>query len=155
MSGAASKLGVSQPVMSDAIADREATVGVRLLDRSRSGVTPTIYGQALLRRGQVAFDELQQGIREIEHLTDPADTLSSARAGAACRPAVGSPANHERRAGDRSVMLAARPREVDPPPGGPMLAPWHREWQRRLAPPVAHADVVSASIGPGRSGVWR
>ncbi len=72
MSSAASKLGVSQPVVSDAIADLEATVGVRLLDRSRRGVTPTIYGQALLRRGQIAFDELRQGVREIEHLADPA-----------------------------------------------------------------------------------
>ncbi len=72
MSSAAVKLGVSQPVVSDAIADLEATVGVRLLDRSRRGVVPTIYGQALLRRGQVAFDELRQGIREIEHLADPA-----------------------------------------------------------------------------------
>ena len=72
MSGAASTLGVSQPVVSEAVANLEATVGVRLLDRSPRGVEPTLYGQALLRRGQIAFDELRQGIRDIEFLTDPA-----------------------------------------------------------------------------------
>jgi DNA-binding transcriptional LysR family regulator len=72
MSGAAGKLGVSQPVVSAAIADLEATVGVRLLDRSPRGVEPTLYGHALLRRGQIAFDELRQGIRDIEFLADPA-----------------------------------------------------------------------------------
>ena len=72
MAKAAVALGVSQPVVSDAIADLEATVGVRLLDRSRRGVPPTLYGLALLRRSQAAFDELKQGISDIEQLADPA-----------------------------------------------------------------------------------
>ena len=72
MSGAAGMLGVSQPVVSEAVANLEAAVGVRLLDRSPRGVEPTLYGQALLRRGEIAFDELRQGIRDIEFLTDPA-----------------------------------------------------------------------------------
>jgi DNA-binding transcriptional LysR family regulator len=79
MSGAASKLGVSQPVVSEAIADLEATVGVRLLDRGPRGVEPTLYGQALLKRGQIAFDELRQGIRDIEFLADP--TVGEVRIG--------------------------------------------------------------------------
>jgi DNA-binding transcriptional LysR family regulator len=70
MAKAAAELGVSQPTISEAILDLEHAVGVRLLDRSRRGVEPNIYGQALLRRVIAAFDELTQGIHEIDHLTD-------------------------------------------------------------------------------------
>jgi DNA-binding transcriptional LysR family regulator len=49
----------------------EHAFGVRLFDRSPQGVEPTIYGRALLKRGIAAFDELKQGIRDIEFLADP------------------------------------------------------------------------------------
>ena len=68
----ASELGVSQPVVSQAIADLEAAIGVRLLDRSSRGIEPTVYGRALLKHSQAAFDDLRQGIREIESIADPA-----------------------------------------------------------------------------------
>lgn len=71
MGKAASHLGVSQPVVSEAIAGLESTLRVKLLDRSPRGIEPTIYAKALLKRGQAVFDELQQGIRDIEFLTDP------------------------------------------------------------------------------------
>ena len=71
MAKAAQHLAVSQPVVSAAIADLEHSVGVRLLDRSRRGVEPTIYGRALLKHGAVAFDALKQGVQEIEFLADP------------------------------------------------------------------------------------
>jgi DNA-binding transcriptional LysR family regulator len=71
MARAAEQLGVSQPAISKIIADLEHMLGVRLLDRSRRGVEPTIYGNALLKRGMIAFDELKQGIRDIEYLADP------------------------------------------------------------------------------------
>jgi DNA-binding transcriptional LysR family regulator len=71
MTKAAGQLAISVPVVSKAIADLEHTVGVPLLDRSSQGVEPTPYGQALLRRGLVAFDELRQGVRDIEFLMDP------------------------------------------------------------------------------------
>ena len=71
MASAAKHLAVSQPVVSKAIADLEHTLGVRLLDRSRQGIQPTPYGRALLSRGLAAFDELRQGVKEIEFLTDP------------------------------------------------------------------------------------
>jgi DNA-binding transcriptional LysR family regulator len=71
MAKAAERLAISQPVVSKAIADLEHTLGVRLLDRSRQGVEPTPYGRALLSRGLAAFDELRQGVKEIEFLTDP------------------------------------------------------------------------------------
>lgn len=72
MGKAAQQLRVSQPAISKVIADLEHLIGVRLLDRSRKGVEPTIYGQVLLRHGLVAFDELKQSIRNIEFLADPA-----------------------------------------------------------------------------------
>jgi DNA-binding transcriptional LysR family regulator len=71
MAKAAKELGVSQPAVSEVIADLEHALGVRLLDRVPHGVEPTAYGSALLRRSIAAFDELRQGIRDIEFLSDP------------------------------------------------------------------------------------
>jgi DNA-binding transcriptional LysR family regulator len=71
MAKAAAQLGVSQPSVSEVIADLEHALGVRLLDRSPRGIEPTIYANALLKRSRVAFDELKQGIRDIEFLSDP------------------------------------------------------------------------------------
>src|SRR5215510_16377577 len=71
MAKAAEHLAVSQPAVSDAIANLEAALAVRLLDRSPQGVKPTIYADALLKRGDVIFDELRQGIRDIEFLANP------------------------------------------------------------------------------------
>ena len=78
---AATELGVTQPAVSEVIADLEDAFGVRLLDRSPRGAVPTIYGRALLKRGLAAFDELKQGIRDIEFLSDP--TKGEVRIGAA------------------------------------------------------------------------
>ena len=72
MAKAASHLAVSQSVVSEAIANLELALRVRLLDRSPRGIEPTIYADALLKRGHVVFDELQQGIKDIEFLSDPA-----------------------------------------------------------------------------------
>src|SRR5262249_57947273 len=72
MAKAAAELGVSQPTVSEVIADLEHTYGVRLFDRSARGVAPTIYGDALLKRSIAAFDELKQSRRDIEFLADPA-----------------------------------------------------------------------------------
>ena len=71
MAKAAHHLAVSQPVVSATIAGLEQTLGVRLLDRGRRGVEPTIYGRALLNHGLAAFDALRQGVKEIEFLADP------------------------------------------------------------------------------------
>jgi DNA-binding transcriptional LysR family regulator len=80
MAKAAHDLAISQPVVSKTIADLERTLGVRLLDRSRQGIEPTPFGRALLRRSFAAFDELREGIKEIEFLTDP--TTGDVRVGA-------------------------------------------------------------------------
>ena len=71
MAKAAAQLRVSQPTVSEVIAELEHTFGMRLLDRSPQGVEPTIYGNALLRRSIAVFDELKQSIRDIEFLADP------------------------------------------------------------------------------------
>jgi DNA-binding transcriptional LysR family regulator len=68
---AAEALAVSQPVVSKVIADLEQALGARLFDRSRKGVEPTASGHALLNRCRAAFDELSQGVKEIEFLNDP------------------------------------------------------------------------------------
>src|SRR5258708_39162612 len=59
MAKAAVVLGVSQPAVSEVIADLEHALGVRLLDRSPHGIEPTQYGNALLKRGIAVFDELK------------------------------------------------------------------------------------------------
>jgi DNA-binding transcriptional LysR family regulator len=71
MAKAAIHLSMTQPAVSDAIATLEDALRVRLLDRSSKGVEPTIYANALLKRGLVVFDELRQGIRDIEFLANP------------------------------------------------------------------------------------
>lgn len=71
MAGAASQLAMSQPAVSESVAALEAALGVRLLDRSARGVEPTRYADALLKRGHVVFDELMQGVRDIEFLANP------------------------------------------------------------------------------------
>ena len=68
MAKAAEVLRVTQSAVSQMIADVEQELGVRLFDRSRRGVEVTIYGQALIRRGKAAFDELRLGIQEIDYL---------------------------------------------------------------------------------------
>ena len=71
MAKAATHLSMTQPAVSDAIANLEDALRVRLLDRSSKGVEPTIYANVLLKRGLVVFDELRQGIRDIEFLANP------------------------------------------------------------------------------------
>src|SRR5215831_15456015 len=70
MAKAAQHLGVSQPAVSEVIADLEHALRVRLLDRSAQGVEPTVYGDALLKRSVEVFDALKQSIRDIEFLSD-------------------------------------------------------------------------------------
>lgn len=87
MTKAAGQLSISVPVVSKAIAELEHTMGVSLLDRSPQGVEPTAYGRALLRRGLAAFEELRQGVKDIESLIDP--TVGEVRV-ASTAPLAGS-----------------------------------------------------------------
>jgi len=87
MGKAAQRLATSQPAISRSIADLEHALGVRLLDRSPRGIEPTPYGRALVARGLAVFDELGQGIKDIEFLADP--TAGEVRVGASIAVAVG------------------------------------------------------------------
>jgi DNA-binding transcriptional LysR family regulator len=71
MSKAARQLAMSQPAVSEAIANLEHLLKVRLLDRSPLGIQPTIYADAMLKRSNTVFDELRQGVRDVESLSDP------------------------------------------------------------------------------------
>src|SRR5437016_13860493 len=71
MGKAAERLNTSQPNISRSIAELEHALGVRLLDRHRQGIEPTEYGRALLDCGMAVFDDLRQGVRNIEFLADP------------------------------------------------------------------------------------
>jgi DNA-binding transcriptional LysR family regulator len=79
MAKAAAQLGLTQPAVSETIAGIESAFAVRLFDRTPHGVELTIYGRALLKRGLAAFDELKQGMRDIEFLADP--TVGEVRIG--------------------------------------------------------------------------
>jgi DNA-binding transcriptional LysR family regulator len=80
MAKAATRLSVSQPTVSKSIADVEHALGVRLFDRTAQGVEPNQYGRALLKWAVVMFDDVKQGVEEIEFLADP--TVGTLRIGA-------------------------------------------------------------------------
>ncbi len=71
MAKAAVRLGLTQPAVSDIVSSLEHMFAVRLFERNPKGVEPTVYGRALVARGQAAFDEVRQGIRDIAFLADP------------------------------------------------------------------------------------
>src|SRR6202040_292972 len=71
MAKAAVHLAISHPVVSKTISDLEHTLGVRLFDRNSQGVELTTYGRALLKCGVTVFDEMRQGLRQIEFLAAP------------------------------------------------------------------------------------
>jgi len=71
MTRAAEALAVSYPVVSKTIAELEQTLGVKLFDRSISGVEPTHYGRALLQSGAAVFDEMRKGLQQIEFIRQP------------------------------------------------------------------------------------
>jgi DNA-binding transcriptional LysR family regulator len=68
---ASSRLSVSHPVVSKTVADLERTLGVRLFDRGSRGVEPTAHGAALLNCGVMVFNEMRQGLKLLESLSDP------------------------------------------------------------------------------------
>jgi DNA-binding transcriptional LysR family regulator len=69
MAKAAPHLGMTQSAVSEAVANLETVLDVRLLDRSPKGIEPTIYARTLLKRSNAVFDELREGIKEIEQLS--------------------------------------------------------------------------------------
>ena len=71
MSKAAREIALTPPAITKVIADLESLLGVKLLDRTPQGVTPTAYGEALLEGSVSLFDDLQQTVERIAFLADP------------------------------------------------------------------------------------
>jgi DNA-binding transcriptional LysR family regulator len=71
MTRAAEDLAVSYPVVSKTISELEHTLGVKLFDRSISGVEPTHYGRALLKSSVAVFDEMRKGLQQIDSIKQP------------------------------------------------------------------------------------
>jgi DNA-binding transcriptional LysR family regulator len=80
MGKAATLFNMTQPAVSKIVAELEHTLGVRLLERSRQGIHPTPHGLALAKRGTAMFDELRQGMQDLDFLSDP--TAGELRIGA-------------------------------------------------------------------------
>src|SRR5262245_48450594 len=71
MGKAAKLLNTSQPNISRSIGELEHALGVRLLERDYQGIALTEFGRVLLKRSKTAFDELREGVKNIEFLADP------------------------------------------------------------------------------------
>src|SRR6202034_2321815 len=71
MTRAAEELAVSYPVVSKTISELERNLGVKLFDRSISGVEPTHYGRALLQSGVAVFEQMLKGLKKIESIQEP------------------------------------------------------------------------------------
>lgn len=65
---AAEKLALTQPALSQSIAQLEDEVGVQLITRSAHGVAPTIYGEALYGHAKAVDLELTQAAQQIQNL---------------------------------------------------------------------------------------
>ena len=66
MHAAAQVVHISQPALSKAIADLEATLGVPLLERRPRGVAPTSYGETLFRYAKLIDSDVRRAAAEIE-----------------------------------------------------------------------------------------
>ena len=71
MAKAAAELALTPPAVSKALQEMERVLGVRLMDRTATGVLPTPYGELLLQRSVGLFDDLRQTVKEIRFLADP------------------------------------------------------------------------------------
>lgn len=65
---AAAELHLSQPALTKSLQRLEETLGVRLFDRGRFGVQPTMFGIAFARRARLLRAELERAKRELSDL---------------------------------------------------------------------------------------
>ncbi len=67
-SKAAQELNISQPALSRSISLLEARLGVKLFDRSKREVVPTVFGEHLLQRGKPVLQDMQLMERDLHLL---------------------------------------------------------------------------------------
>lgn len=67
---AASAIHISQPALSKSIQNLETELGVQLLERGPRGVSPTIYGTALLKHARLLLNQREQAVAEIGAIKD-------------------------------------------------------------------------------------
>lgn len=65
---AAEWLRVSQPAVTRTILEIETDMGATLFDRSPRGMTPTVFGESLVRHARAMLSELRHAVEEIEAL---------------------------------------------------------------------------------------
>lgn len=65
---AAERLHITQPALSKSIRNLEATLGVALLERHSSGVTPTEYGRVFLDYATMVTSELDRAVAQIAEM---------------------------------------------------------------------------------------
>jgi DNA-binding transcriptional LysR family regulator len=70
ISRAAGTLGISQPALSKCIRDLESQLQVKLLDRSPTGVAPTVFGRTLYLRARSVTAEISRAHAEVRELAE-------------------------------------------------------------------------------------
>lgn len=65
---AAKAMHISEPALSKSIRRLEDDLQVKLLDRGTRGMTPTLFGEALLPRARLVVGEIETAKREMEEL---------------------------------------------------------------------------------------
>lgn len=65
---AAAALVIAQPAATRLVKELEETLGVPLFERSRKGMTPTIYGEAMIRHANLVIADLEAAREEIDAL---------------------------------------------------------------------------------------
>jgi LysR family nitrogen assimilation transcriptional regulator len=79
VSRAAAELRIAQPALSRQIRKLEAELGVTLLVREGRGVRSTEAGEALMRRGEGLFEQIQETIQDVQaHAGRPTGTVTLA-----------------------------------------------------------------------------
>jgi DNA-binding transcriptional LysR family regulator len=73
MSAASRRLHISQPALSQTVSSLERQLGVKLLERSRSGVRPTEAGAALLSEARAILARHGQALRRMSDFTTEGD----------------------------------------------------------------------------------
>ncbi len=102
---AAQELGITQPALTKAIRRLEESFGVPLFDRQARGVSPTVYGTALLRHARDVKAALGAASEEVEALRTGSAGFVKVGAGPSWQDAVLPAAIAELRTGNPKIRV--------------------------------------------------